>query len=619
MFTCRIANICIMLTMAAAAARPVLGLDGNNPLNLSTHGGWGAFELVTQQDSIATLADPIYGNVAARGLYDGIGIYRNRSALEITVNHELGSQAAISRLEVGRDSLRQAVRHTHDGSVAFPTQIVSGIGFAYDMIFDAGYHALTNPSPVASGASAVLAYGDANFARFCSATSYAANGFGSGFGFGDSMLITGEEVAGGKMYALDLPGRALWEIPDFGLGYWENAALVDSGNDTHVAVLLSSDLGSAPGDYLRLYVGRKQIDANGDGTVDFLERNGLRGGAIYYFAPEAGASLLDLPDGTVTGSWSPDPAVGLRDTKLEDVHTNPLDGSQVVLGAQLDGVYRLQLQLSIDDTGLDVNQSTTVIQQLRDDDIPPIGAPDNVNWSADGTIYVQEDGDGNGIFRMDATGANVVEIATAFSEPSGIVDISSQAGYLPGSVLLSSIMGSGNTGAQLVVLVSPQAMLDPARDGDFDDDGSYTCADIDALVSEIVAGTHNPAFDVTLDGWADTRDVDAWLVDAGAAELASGHPFLPGDANLDGVVDGQDFVVWNSNKFTLRAAWCAGDFNADGVVDGQDFVIWNTHKFQTAATAVPESAHALVMCVACLVPFWLGRRAVPRETCGHQS
>ena len=32
--------------------------------------------------------------------------------------------------------------------------------------------------------------------------------------------------------------------------------------------------------------------------------NGLRGGSIYYFRPEAGASTTDLPNGTVAGVWS---------------------------------------------------------------------------------------------------------------------------------------------------------------------------------------------------------------------------------------------------------------------------------------------------------------------------
>ncbi|MEM8681221.1 MAG: hypothetical protein AAGF97_17885, partial [Planctomycetota bacterium] len=119
-------------------------------------------------------------------------------------------------------------------------------------------------------------------------------------------------------------------------------------------------------------------------------------------------------------------------------------------------------------------------------------------------------------------------------------------------------------------------------DGDFDDDGSYGIADVDALVAAIVFGSHDPLFDLTEDGLVDQMDLDAWLQEAGEANLGTGLRYLAGDANLDGVVDGQDFIAWNNNKFSNTAAWSAGDFNADGLVDGRDFIIWNNNKFQTS-------------------------------------
>ena len=89
-------------------------------------------------------------------------------------------------------------------------------------------------------------------------------------------------------------------------------------------------------------------------------------------------------------------------------------------------------------------------------------------------------------------------------------------------------------------------------------------------------------------------DLTAWLATGGAANLPSGNPYLLGDANLDGLVDGSDFGIWNANKFMNVAAWCSGDFNASGAVDGSDFGLWNAHKFTAAdSTLVPE-------------PGWLG-------------
>jgi len=119
---------------------------------------------------------------------------------------------------------------------------------------------------------------------------------------------------------------------------------------------------------------------------------------------------------------------------------------------------------------------------------------------------------------------------------------------------------------------------------DFDADGDCDLDDIDALVMEIVAGTNSASFDLTGDGSVNLADRDQWLADAGALNLVSGNPYLLGDANLDGNVDGQDFLIWNSNKFSSTGRWSQGDFNADGNTDGQDFLIWNSNKFQSSDT-----------------------------------
>ena len=136
--------------------------------------------------------------------------------------------------------------------------------------------------------------------------------------------------------------------------------------------------------------------------------------------------------------------------------------------------------------------------------------------------------------------------------------------------------------------------------GDFDDNGEYELADIDALVASIASGADDPVFDLTGDGVTDRDDLDFWREIAGVALNDSLGPVLVGDADLNGVVDGQDFIAWNNNKFTSLASWSGGDFNADGLVDGQDFVAWNTSKFQAAdaIATVPEPAGS-VIALAC--------------------
>ena len=64
-----------------------------------------------------------------------------------------------------------------------------------------------------------------------------------------------------------------------------------------------------------------------------------------------------------------------------------------------------------------------------------------------------------------------------------------------------------------------------------------------------------------------------------------------GDANLDGVVDGGDFLAWQRGFGKAAPSLTDGDFNGDGVVDGSDLTIWRG-AFGAAGTvavaAVPE-------------------------------
>jgi hypothetical protein len=126
--------------------------------------------------------------------------------------------------------------------------------------------------------------------------------------------------------------------------------------------------------------------------------------------------------------------------------------------------------------------------------------------------------------------------------------------------------------------------VDQAPSGDFNADGHYDCQDIDALTALIATAAYDVDFDLNLDGVLDLADLELWLAEAGAVNLPSGNSFLFGDANLDGSVDGTDFLIWNQHKFTANAAWCSGDFNADGFVSGLDFVIWNSNKFSGQAS-----------------------------------
>ena len=167
---------------------------------------------------MAAISDPGYGGTVTRGTFDGLGTFRNGDTISIVVNHETAN-AAISRFEVDRPRLRLAVLSTIDGGATeFPSQVVTGISYAYDRIYDGTYHAVNNPNPAAEGIPAIVTFGNNFLDRFCAGTAHRPHAFGIGRGFVDPMYLTGEETTGGKFYATDPLTRSMWEVPDLGLG-----------------------------------------------------------------------------------------------------------------------------------------------------------------------------------------------------------------------------------------------------------------------------------------------------------------------------------------------------------------------------------------------------------------
>ncbi len=134
----------------------------------------------------------------------------------------------------------------------------------------------------------------------------------------------------------------------------------------------------------------------------------------------------------------------------------------------------------------------------------------------------------------------------------------------------------------------PQYQLDPS-DVNFDE--VVNVDDLDEIFSlgpidvGVPATSATAAHDLDEDGTIDMNDVEEWLEKASRFNGLS-EPYMFGDANVDGVVDGKDFLLWNSNKFSKELLWSSGNFNGDAFVDGSDFVAWNANKF--TSSAVPE-------------------------------
>ncbi|WP_094556159.1 choice-of-anchor I family protein [Synechococcus sp. 1G10] len=367
------------------------------------------------------------------GILDGLGAYDNGDGTyTVLANHELGSTAGygyalkdfaageelrgarISRFIVDKDI-------DDNASNGFQSKVLAA-GLAYERIFDAKGQLVTGADQLGGGLS-----------RFCSSTYLEARSFGQGRGFRDDIYLTGEETSEGLMYALDVKTAELHAVPALGRAGWENATLIDTGKSKTVALLLADDNTAG----LLLWVGTK-------GGNGFLAQNGMaaESGSLYTWKPAAGGigsaggapgipdsadlavtaigssqagSWVKVGSGSEVASWSEDQLKakvvdvgGLQLSRIEDIHTNPLNGRQAVVATTGNGDFgaadlygnllTLDFSGAFDRKGLLATANTTSLRVIYDGDELTGGAPqagvrnpDNLVWSADGFIYVQED------------------------------------------------------------------------------------------------------------------------------------------------------------------------------------------------------------------------------------
>ncbi len=167
---------------------------------------------------------------------------------------------------------------------------------------------------------------------------------------------------------------------------------------------------------------------------------------------------------------------------------------------------------------------------------------------------------------------------------------------------LSQDLGDGQYMAVLTedgVTLNSEAYLFPAGaftyrfhqlDGDFDGNGSQGAGDIDRLIDML--GTGLVGYDLTGDSSVTTADVENLVT------VRFGTYF--GDANLDGVVSGADFLIWQNNC-GLDGGWAEGNWNYDTTVSGADFLIWQNNCGQQNLNFALDSADPFEDFV------WLGR------------
>ena len=350
----------LLLFGGCCPAAVVVALDGGT-VRLSTYNSWKAFEVISQGDTVNGWTMP--------STFDGAGAYLvDANTLRIQTNHETGD-ATISEVDINLSNFQTAISNMISNGNIGGVSFVTNAQQAYDRWSANGggsWTATSSPSNTA-------------FYRFCSSQAYKPNTFGANRGFVDQVYITGEEGSTNRLFALDSANRDLYQLSGVtgsasggigGMSYdaWENAALVDTGETGHVALVLSPDGGSQN---LKLYIGEKGKDANGNTSNSFLARNGLHYGSWYYFK----GSYPSL-GGTNSGSFDTSQSGALGSTKLEDVDTSPSDPTKFVLGDQDSGVFTFDLTLDFSSGSFNAGASSFTITKIDNAE-----GQDNVDWS----------------------------------------------------------------------------------------------------------------------------------------------------------------------------------------------------------------------------------------------
>ena len=454
----------ILLGTTTITIEIVHALNGDpSKLGLDTYLGWQAFEIITQGDTNGK-------GYTLPGELDGVGAYRVEDTLRVLSNHETGracdteNTSVVTQIDLDLSRLQQAVLNMRNtGDLGDERSFVRSFGLAWDVIID------ENGDEVSSLPS--------RFRLFCSSQAYGPDTFGPGEGFADQIYIFGEEKKNapyGRLFAINSSTRTLYQLsgaigdasssqggnPGMVYDSFENIALIRTFETNHVAFLVSVDGGT---EKLKLYVGQKGKGKNGEpDNEEFLARNGLAYGSWFYLS----GSLPTESGQTVSnGFFTASENGALTAEKFEDVDTNPLNPTQVVLGEESTGVFVFDFALDFFSSSSGMFQSEnggssfSVTMIVNEADVA-MKQVDNVVWTAASLIYVCTDGVGGAVWQMLSDGSDLIKVASSSIEdrdeapPSGAFDISKHLGYEPASIFLVNVMGCGST---MSVLINPSA------------------------------------------------------------------------------------------------------------------------------------------------------------------
>jgi len=130
-------------------------------------------------------------------------------------------------------------------------------------------------------------------------------------------------------------------------------------------------------------------------------------------------------------------------------------------------------------------------------------------------------------------------------------------------------------GADATVLNAYHHVL--VRRGDLDQQGGTGVADLDTLYDNF--GSTDWLLDLDVDGTASIQDVATFVTDI--------FRTVPGDFDLNGLVDSDDLAIWQVHDGTTSASrYYEGDADLHGDVDLDDRAIWDSAQGSVAPPAV---------------------------------
>jgi len=254
--------------------------------------------VVYQSESYATMSNETYG-------------WEMSSGVKFTGSH-------VHAIDYDRVGLASFLDNANPAST-----IVKGSDHLFNRIFNVfgvevkpkadggtwGNQTLANGTVVDFADDFKLSKGDFFFQSFCGSFYEPANKYGEGMGFADDVYMMAEEWNIKKMFkgtdvdtndtmglasiVVDVANKTAYTVPALGQTGYEKLLPINPGHKDYVVVVLAGynhDLEPAP---LKIYVGKKGVDAagkpvdpNGDASDrdKFLARNGLLHGKIYGIA-----------------------------------------------------------------------------------------------------------------------------------------------------------------------------------------------------------------------------------------------------------------------------------------------------------------------------------------------